>query len=69
MNEEEKKKKKDYFPAVLFALGLLSFIGVHILYFVTTPVEELIRTTALSVFVILIYYFIKEAFKDTDFRP
>lgn len=68
MNEEEKEKKKDNFPAVLFVLALLSFIGVHILYFVTTPVEEIIGTAALSVFVILIFYFIKEIFKHIDFR-
>lgn len=67
--EEEKEKKKDDFPAVFFILALLSFIGVNILYFVTTPVEEIIGTAALSVFVILIYYFIKEIFKYIDFRP
>lgn len=69
MNEEEKDKKKNDFPAVLLVLVLLSFIGVNILYFVTTPVEEIIGDIALSVLIIPIYYFIKEIFKHIDFRP
>ena len=69
MNEEEKEKKKDNFPAVFFILALLSFIGVNILYFVTTPVEEIIGDIALGVLTIPIYYFIKEIFKHIDFRP
>ena len=69
MNEEEKDKKKNDFPAVLLVLALVSFIGVNILYFVTTPVEEIIGDIALSVLIISIYYFIKEIFKHIDFRP
>lgn len=66
-NNENRENKKERLPIGCF-LGIISFIVSIILYFVTTPVEEIIGNIALSIFAIPIYYFIKEIFKHIDFR-
>ncbi len=67
-NDVNKENKKEGLPIGCF-LGIIGFIVGNILYFVTTPTEEIIGNIALSVLAIPIYYFIKEVFKNTDFRP